>query len=171
MALIVKVPTDASELDQVRTLMRTFTAWHRARHADDVHLIDQYFDTAAYEAELASLPGKYSPPHGQLLLATLNDEPAGCVALREIDKATCEMKRMYVHAHLHGKGVGRALARAIIAEAKGMGYRLMRLDTSVRQHEAQRLYKGLGFYGIEPYYELPPELHNWLVFMELRLSD
>jgi putative acetyltransferase len=52
-----------------------------------------------------------------------------------------------------------------------MGYRLMRLDTSIRQNEAQRLYRGLGFYGVEPYYELPPELLSWLVFMELRLSD
>ena len=70
---------------------------------------------------------------------------------------------MYVHAHLQGKGVGRALAQAIVAEAKRMGYALMRLDTSIRQIEAQRLYRGLGF--------LPPELRDWLVFMELRLSD
>jgi hypothetical protein len=55
----------------------------KARHREDIHLIDAYFDAEAFEQELASLPGKYVPPHGQLLLATLERTPAGCVALRE----------------------------------------------------------------------------------------
>jgi ribosomal protein S18 acetylase RimI-like enzyme len=45
----------------------------------------------------------------------------------------------------------------------------MLLDTSIRQTEAQALYRGFGFRDIEPYYDLPDDLRNWLVFMELRL--
>jgi GNAT superfamily N-acetyltransferase len=89
------------------------------------------------------------------------------VALREIDSASCEMKRMFVYTQFHGKGVGRALAEAIIKEAKTLGYRTMRLDTSIRQNEAKGLYQHLGFKPIEPYYELPEDMKNWLVFMEL----
>ena len=48
-------------------------------------LIDAYFDAAAFDAELAGLPGDYAPPGGQLLLARVGGEPAGCVALRAID--------------------------------------------------------------------------------------
>jgi ribosomal protein S18 acetylase RimI-like enzyme len=45
----------------------------------------------------------------------------------------------------------------------------MRLDTtSVRQDEANELYRPLGFETIKPYYELPEDLRNWLVFVELR---
>jgi len=166
---VVQVPTTAQQLDQVRSLMRSFITWHRERHREDTHLIDAYFDAGAFEGELASLPGKYAPPHGQLLLATLDSSPAGCVALREIDSSSCEMKRMFVYPECHGKGVGHALAEAVIKEARALGYRTMRLDTSIRQEEARRLYQRMGFKAIEPYYELSAALKEWLVFMELAL--
>jgi GNAT superfamily N-acetyltransferase len=169
MSAVVRVPTTVQQLDQVRSLMRSFIAWHKARHREDIHLIDAYFDADAFEQELASLPGEYVPPHGQLLLATWDGTPAGCVALREIDSASCEMKRMFVYTQFHGKGVGRALADAVINEARALGYRTMRLDTSIRQDEARRLYQRLGFKIIEPYYELSQELRDWLVFMEVSL--
>ena len=168
MTMII-TPTSDAQLDQVRQMMRAFIAWHRQRHLEDIHLIDQYFDSAAFEEELALLPGKYSPPRGRLLLAVHDSEPAGCVALREIDALSCEMKRMFVYPHLHGNSIGLALARAIIREAREIGYRSMLLDTSVRQEEAKNLYQRLGFKTIEPYYELPDELRDWLAFMELKL--
>ncbi len=169
MSIAVQVPKTPTQLDQVRALMRSFIAWHKERHREDIHLINAYFDDAAFEEEIASLPGKYIPPRGQLLLATLGEAPAGCVALRDIDSCSCEMKRMFVYPQHHGKAVGRALAEAIIKEARALGYRAMRLDTSVRQDEANGLYRRLGFQTIEPYYELPEDVRNWLVFMELKL--
>ena len=165
----VQVPVTSAQLDQVRSLMRSFIAWHKERHREDIHLIDAYFDADPFEQELASLPGKYAPPHGQLLLATVDGSPAGCVALRQIDAACCEMKRMFVYPQFHGQGVGYALAEAIVKEAKALGYRTMRLDTSIRQNEAKGLYQRLGFRPIEPYHELPEDMKNWLVFMELTL--
>lgn len=165
----VRVPANAEELAQVRQLMRGFVAWHRERHLQDVDLIDAYFDPAAFEEELESLPGKYAPPSGRLLLATVDREPAGCVALRGIDRETCEMKRMFVSPEHQGRGVGRALGEAVIDAARTAGYRLMRLDTSHRQAEAMALYRRLGFSETAPYYELPTDLRTWLVFMELSL--
>lgn len=169
MSIAVEVPQTTQQFDHVRGLMRSFVSWHRQRHREDIHLIDQYFDANAFEQEVTSLPGKYVPPHGQLLLATRDAAPAGCVALREIDTSTCEMKRMFVYTQFHGQGVGRALADKVIEQARALGYQTMRLDTSVRQDEAKRLYQRLGFSVIPPYYELPDELRNWLVFMELSL--
>jgi putative acetyltransferase len=162
-------PHSAEHLDQVRALMRAFVAWHRERHVQDLHLIDAYFDADAFEEELATLPGDYSGPHGALLLAHSGGAAAGCVALRRLDAAACEMKRMFVYPQFHGKGIGRALGQAILREARSAGYSVMRLDTSVRQVEAQQLYAKLGFRKIDPYYELPPLVGNWLVFMEVIL--
>jgi putative acetyltransferase len=167
----VLVPTTTEQLDHVRALMRAFVAWHRQRHQQDLALIDSYFDAAAFEAELAGLPGKYAPPRGQLLLAMIGGQPAGCVALREIDGARCEMKRMFVYPERQGQGVGRALAEALIQGARASGYLCMLLDTSIRQAEAQALYRRLGFRDIAPFYDLPEALRNWLVFMELPLQS
>lgn len=166
---VVSVAATTAQLDQVRELMRAFIAWHHQRHHEDLQLIDAYFDAAAFDAELAALPGEYGAPRGCLLLAMHDGAAAGCVALREIDVDACEMKRMFVYPQLHGLGVGRALAEEVIARARAVGYRSMRLDTGVRQGEAIALYRRQGFERIEPYYELPEALRNWLVFMELKL--
>jgi GNAT superfamily N-acetyltransferase len=167
--VIVSDASAQSQLDPVRALMRAFIAWHRERHTQDLHLIDAYFDAAAFEAELATLPGIYAPPTGRLLLATVGGEPAGCVAMRPIAGNHCEMKRMFVYPRFHGQGVGLALGQRVIDHARAAGYGAMRLDTSIRQAEAQGLYRRLGFEVIPPYYELPDDMRDWLVFMELRL--
>lgn len=169
MPVEVFVPSAAGELDQVRALMRAFVAWHRERHVEDHDLVDRYFGAAQLEAELAGLPGDYRPPDGELLLAHVNGEAAGCVALRRLVDDVSEMKRMYVDSRFRDRGVGVALTERVLAEARALGFRRMRLDTSIRQAEAQGLYRRFGFEPIAPYYELPADLRDWLVFMELDL--
>ena len=169
MRIDVFTPATAAELDAVRALIRAFVAWHRSRHQQDLELIDRYFDAAEFEHELADLPGKYGPPDGALLLATADGAPAGCVALRRIDETTCEMKRMFVYPEMQGAGIGRALAHGILDEARRLGYASMVLDTSIRQSEAQTLYRKLGFRPTEPYYDMADDVRDWLVFMRREL--
>ncbi len=157
------------QLDATRDLIRAFVAWHRERHHEDIDLIERYFDAETFKQELADLPGKYAAPAGRLLLATLDGNPAGCVALRALDAGRCEMKRMFVYPRYQRQGVGRALAETLIREARAIGYTSMFLDTSVRQVEAVNLYQRLGFVRIDPYYELSPDLEKWLIFMRLSL--
>ena len=148
--------TSQAQLEAVRGLMRGFIAWHRERHTQDQHLVDAYFDSAAFERELAALPGDYSPPAGRLLLATVDGESAGCVALHPLGQGYCEMKRMFVYPRYRGRGVGLALASRIIEEARGIGYRAMRLDTVPGHHDrAIALYRDFGFREIAPYCHNP----------------
>lgn len=167
--LVIRRADSPSDVDDVRTLMRAFVSWHRERHTEDLALIDQYFDPTKLDAELAGLPDNYTPPDGQILLARYDGASAGCVAMRRIDDHVCEMKRMFIYPQMRGKNIGRALGEAIIGDARASGYQAMRLDASWRQSEAQALYSKLGFRPIEPYYDCPAALRDWLVFYELAL--
>jgi putative acetyltransferase len=101
-----------------------------------------------FQAELASLPGRYAPPSGRLLLAGCDGNPAGCVALWQIGEGVCEMKRLFVRPAFRGRGFGKALAQAILEEARRIGYKRMRLHTV--QEPAKSLYRSLGFREIPP---------------------
>jgi putative acetyltransferase len=168
--MIVRHAESQRDFEAVARLMRAFVDWHYERHASDRQIIDSYFDPSKFENELNSLPGEFAPPEGALLVAEVDDQIAGCVALRQLGGGVCEMKRMFVFSEFHGKGVGKLLAQAVIDEARRIGYRQMMLDTGPAQREAQGLYRKLGFKDVEPYYELPPQLRDWLVFMQLDLG-
>ena len=120
-----------------------------------------------FDGELASLPGKYAPPAGALLIARdANGAALGCVAMRPLEDGICEMKRLYVAPAGRGQGLGFQLARAIIEAARAAGNHEMRLDTLSTMHEAQTLYRTLGFVEIGAYYDTPIEN---TVFMSLKL--
>jgi GNAT superfamily N-acetyltransferase len=165
----IRQASTEDEFEQARALMRAFVAWSRVLYADDPELVDRYFDKAAFEAELAALPGSFAPPRGRLLLASEDGRALGCAALRDLGQDIGEVKRMYVADAARGRGVGRALGERLIAEARDAGYGRLRLDTSVRQAEAIGLYERLGFRRIAAYYEVPEGMTDWLLFYELAL--
>jgi len=105
-----------------------------------------------FDQELASLPGHYAPPEGRLLLAEYETHLAGCVALHKLEDGICEMKRLYLRPQFRGKGLGRAFAERIIADAHSIGYLRMRLDTvEPVMKDAVAMYRKLGFKEIDPY--------------------
>ena len=120
-----------------------------------------------FSEEMNSLLQKYGPPEGLLLLARVNGEGAGCIALRRISEDVCEMKRLYVREGFRGLGLGKRLVTRIIEEAKQRDYSFIRLDTLPEMKSAQGLYEDLGFYDINPYVYNPVE---GVRYMELRLK-
>jgi len=141
-------PSTREELDATRSLFREYA------HGLGVDLCFQNF-----EQELATLPGEYAPPRGELLLARVDGAIAGCCALRPLDNSdypnAAEMKRLYVRKAFRGFGLGRQLAEAILDAARQAGYACVLLDTLDDMEAARALYEDLGFEPIEPYYHNP----------------
>jgi len=135
-------------LDSARELFREY--------ADNlgVDLAFQHF-----EQEIAALPGRYAAPQGQLLLALVDGEIAGCGAFAPLPDAdypnACEMKRLYVRPAFRRFGLGRVMAQALLDEARRAGYSAMLLDTFDDMEASRGLYAALGFHGIPPYYFNP----------------
>ena len=127
------------------------------------HLFREYADSLdfslgfqGFDEELRALPGAYAPPQGRLLIASHQNQQAGCVALRPFDHQICEMKRLYVRPIVRGKGVGRMLVDRVIDEARAIGYTRMRLDTiESSMQDAIALYRQRGFREIPPYRPYP----------------
>jgi putative acetyltransferase len=149
-------PADGpDDMQSVRELFQEYAA------SLDIDLCFQ-----AFEEELATLPGKYAPPAGRLLLAVEDAEKAGCVALRPIGDGIAEMKRLYVRPAFRGRGVGRLLIAALLDESKQAGYTRVRLDTLPSMGAAITLYRSFGFYDIPPQ---PGHAVPGTLFLERRL--
>lgn len=142
MITIDTIATDApaSHLETARLLMREYAALP--------HVAGRW---TTIDADIAALPEPFVAPRGALLLARLGDEPVGCVGLCALEDAIGEVKRLYVRPSARGRGIGVALLDALLAHARRIGYRTVRLDTAPELIPAIALYERYGFTPIAPY--------------------
>ncbi|MBP7415480.1 MAG: GNAT family N-acetyltransferase [Pyrinomonadaceae bacterium] len=155
MLTITQAETD-EQIAEAKTLFREYEAW-----------LGMSLCFQDFENEVATLPGKYATPDGRLYLAYVHDKLAGCIALRKLENETCEMKRLFVRDGFRGHRVGVSLIEKLIADAREIGYKQMRLDTyPPKMGKAVKLYESHGFQAIPPYYDNP---HSDVLFMELAL--
>ncbi len=151
----IRAADKPADLRAVRALFEEYAAW-----------LDEDLCFQGFAEELASLPGKYAPPDGRLFIATVDGRPAGCIALRRLDAGTGEVKRLYVRPEGRGLGIGSALARRVVDEARTVGYERLVLDTLERMSSARKIYESLGFRRTAPYYVNPLD---GVVYMALDL--
>ncbi|KAK5011667.1 hypothetical protein LTR28_009402 [Elasticomyces elasticus] len=124
---LVRTPSDHSA---ILALFRAYAAFFN---------IDLTFEDFA--AELRALPGKYSPPQEELLLArTATGIALGCVAVRSVSAAgCCEMERLYTVPRARG----RALVDGVVRVARDIRYVEMRVDMLPSMVGALRLYENV----------------------------
>jgi len=161
-------PATSADLPHVRAMLREYVEWIG---------LDLAFQEIA--AEFDGLPGEYVPPRGALFVAVEATESAdgaavgategadgtdgtdggprylAMIAMRPLDAATAEMKRLFVRPDARGRGLARQLISRLCDEARRLNYTEIRLDTLPNMGEAQALYETYGFVDIEPYYETP----------------
>jgi ribosomal protein S18 acetylase RimI-like enzyme len=142
---IQKVTTEGPALESIKILFKAY-----------LHELNEDLCFQSFDSEIDNPLYKYSAPTGALFIATYNATPVGCIALQPLqDAGTCEMKRLYVDSEYRKFGIGDALVKALLQEAKAMDYTLMKLDTSERLQAAIKLYQKFGFETVNAYYDNP----------------
>ena len=104
-------------------------------------------------------PRQLRPPLGYFVLATLNEEPVGCGALK-CHTAYGEIKRMWVATSVRGLGVGTRILVRLEDLARERRLPLLRLETNQALTEAQSLYRRNGFREVPPFND-EPYAHHW----------
>ncbi|GAA4312073.1 hypothetical protein GCM10023149_07300 [Mucilaginibacter gynuensis] len=100
-------------------------------------------------------------PIDTVVIAYLDNEPAGCGCFKIFDDSTIEVKRMFVRKNARGKRISSLVLAELENWAKELGYSIAVLETGSIQFEAQALYQKAGYdriaaYG--PYIGLPDSL-------------
>jgi len=142
----IELPFELRRIESGPDLMHV-----RALFEDYQRSLDIDLEFQDFSSELSRLPGAYAPPRGRLYLAMMTREAAGCVGLRPLSDAQCEIKRLYVRPTFRRRGIGRLLARRVIGDARALGYTKIVLDTLANMTEAHALYAELGFTETAPY--------------------
>src|SRR3989344_4280519 len=108
-------------------------------------LIETSNARSEWDKDLDDIEGIYINNEGEFYVATVGDVLAGMGALRKVDAATAEIKRMRVEPALQGKGIGKMILDKLIEKAKELGYKKLILDVAEKQKGAQHLYESRGF--------------------------
>jgi putative acetyltransferase len=88
----------------------------------------------------------YAPPRGAFWVVRNAAGPVvGSVGIDCVDATTAEIHRLYLDAHLRGRGLGRALMEEALAWSRARAMRRIVLWSDTRFEHSHRLYTRLGF--------------------------
>ena len=163
-----QIPDD---IEAVKKLWFDYLVWGNDE-MEELYGVHPHNPKEAVEQDIQQID-KFQPPYGQLILAIYADKVIGLGSLKSINPDIGEIKRMFVDPSIRRIGAGRAILEGLIIEAKKVGYKKVRLDSPKFMEAAHSLYRSFGFRDIEAYpeMEIPAEFEDYLLFMELDLTD
>ncbi len=112
--------------------------------------LDRRYGGSSDGAELPT--ASFTPPNGAFLVATVDEEPVGCVGVRQVAPGAGEIKRLWVDARFRQQGVATMLMDAVEEIAASLGFELLVLETGWAQPEAVAFYESKGWRRVD---ELP----------------
>ena len=98
-----------------------------------------------WDRDLDAIAATYLDDGGEFLVGLCGGRVVAIGALRHVTDAVGELKRMRVHPAFQRRGFGRLILARLEQRARELGYRRLRLDTTVVQTAAQRLYESAGY--------------------------
>lgn len=164
--ITIRSAVSEEDADAVRQLCRDYVTWQIKMFPELRAAIEAYFEPVEWERTLADLPRIHARPKGDMLLGLVDDVPLGCIMYHEMSPGIAEIKRLYVDEKARGVGLGKLLIVEAQDGVRRDGYSKIRLDGATFLDSAMKLYLKLGFRIVEPFFEVPPELADIVVFME-----
>jgi GNAT superfamily N-acetyltransferase len=147
MSLVIE-PADAYSAE-VEGLLASYLA--------EIHVAFGYDGARDAPAEAA----EFTPPNGRFLVVREADGTAtGCGGVRLIEPQVAEVKRMWLHPSMRGRGAGRQLLQALENEAIGLGASRAVLDTNATLTSALALYRSTGWVEV-PQYNANAQATHW----------
>ncbi|HEY1065035.1 MAG TPA: GNAT family N-acetyltransferase, partial [Pirellulales bacterium] len=107
---------------------------------------------------------------GRIFIVTADGTPIGGAAFIPLQGDHYELAKMAVAPEYRGRGIGRKLLLHIIAFARSLGARTVRLGSNRKLTNAIHLYESVGFRHLPPERITPSRYTRTNVFMELVLD-
>lgn len=108
--------------------------------------IEQYFWMEPIDVAVLQDPESHIiQKGGAILMANIDNEIAGTVALKYVEPGVYEFTKMALDEKFRGQKIGLALAEAAIEKARTLGAKKIILYSSTKLVPAIRLYRKLGF--------------------------
>jgi putative acetyltransferase len=98
-----------------------------------------------------------------VVVAYSGEIPVACGAIKEFDRKTMEVKRMFTVESHRGKGLAKQVLTELENWALELGYSKCILETGLRLPDAMRLYPRNGYHQI-PNYGQYVEMENSICF-------
>ena len=117
----------------------------RRLHDDALNEVGAHLGSGSWDEDLDEIEDVYLDSGGEFLVGVLNGEIVAMGALMKLSPERAELKRMRVMPGLQGRGYGQAMLDALHRRAAELGYSTLRLDTTVQQRAARRLYLKNGY--------------------------
>lgn len=112
--------------------------------------IEKYFWIEPIDSEVLQNPEEnILATGGEILIALVDDQPVGVVALKRVSETVLEFTKMAVDEKFRGRKIGEKLALVAIATAKVMKASKIILYSNTKLVAAIQLYRKLGFVEIE----------------------
>ena len=111
--------------------------------------IEHYFWIEPIDVEVLQHPDKtIIDKGGAILMATIDGEIAGTVALKFVEPGVYEFTKMAVAEKSRGQKIGKALGEAAVEKANKLGARKIILYSNTILIPAIELYRKLGFFEV-----------------------
>ena len=114
--------------------------------------LGEELDGEGIDKDIARWTEVYDGERGVLLVVVApGGAVVGTAAVRALAPGVGELKRMWIRPAHQGRGLGRPLLDACLAEARALGFRALRLDSEPRLAAAVHLYRQAGFIDVADY--------------------